>query len=214
MTDFTSLADFRASLQRQLAAYGPMIEDLQIERRIAAARLEVLDQVEAIQDAEIRLAIAEGRFDVGEPPADFGEKFAPLPDVEEPPAERAPRQRQDVRGPVLALLQNSATELTAEEIGKLLPDRRPASIRAALHSMVMAAEIETNGTGLYYIEQPSRDNREERRAPAPDLSASLSSSEQPQGDGIRWRRDEAAAREPDARTLTDTSPESQEAAAQ
>lgn len=51
MTDFLTLADFRLSLQRQHDAYGPMIEDLQIERRIAAARLEVLDQVEAIQAA-------------------------------------------------------------------------------------------------------------------------------------------------------------------
>lgn len=200
MSDFGSIAELRADLQRQdneisdtIEASAETIEAMKIERRIVAARRETLDQVEAIQAQGNHLSAPQNQ--------------AVVPQKQ--PEGNHPRQRQDVRGPVLALLQEcrdgpDAFAYTLDGMIGSLPHLKPNSVRAALVSLVYAGEVATNN-GLYYIEQPSRDNREDDELDEPvggDPPVLAVPFIAPVARDYR-------ATEPDPRTLTDTSPESQ-----
>lgn len=169
MTDFLTLADFRASLQRQHDAYGPMIEDLRVAERIAAARVETAIQAEAIQAAQTPFGKIEAGLQDALAYARGDETRATVHVVQ------SPRQRQDVRGPVLALLRQRSerprdlgVELSIDNICEDLPSLKRSSIIAALRAAVKAGQISEENE-VYYIEQPSRGDREERPTAAEEF---------------------------------------------
>lgn len=142
---------------------------LQAARQQVAVRVDTIERVMAMQPPSgITLAQLAGEEPFVVPPVlrDWCEEHnrGSLPNglcpecearhqqrsitVPQPPV---PRQRQDVRGPVLALIRDSfPDEWTIEAVARELPALKAPSIRAALQSLAQQGEIRTNGSGLYW----------------------------------------------------------------
>lgn len=166
MTEFASIADLLADYERRRDSIDAAIrkqlqnvEQLSSDLRAMEFGIETLHRVKALPADPADLAAA-GRAALQEI---AGAWLGSADSKESLHTEPPPRQRQDVRGPVLALIGNSSTELSLDEICRLLPDLKDGSIRAALRALVASMQIKESG-GLYClaaVEQPSREDRED-----------------------------------------------------
>lgn len=176
MTEIRTVTDLRNGLQERADELDIEVTRLLLDRGTVLAQLEILDQTMALVRAEADAAASPQAGGVAEAPAQpreaeqthWTEDMPPMKPVSASPIRPAPpaRQRQAVRGPVLALLRamkpSHTDGLTGDEIIKCLPDLATASIRAALKAAVAAGKVETSN-GLYWV-KPTH----EQPAPAPE----------------------------------------------
>lgn len=237
-----SVAEFRADLQRQfdafddvLQAHRTVIAETEREREMVALQIATIDRVMAMQPAPPAFP-QTAAMNVGDTISWNGEQrvITHVLSAEQPAPPRT-AQRADVRGPVLALIRNSASGLTLGEICALLPDLKPTSIRAALDAAHRRGEINARGGFYRKLDRLSasapptpedaalgergniaelgmtpRDDRQDEDSNRHNNASELSFGREAALADSEYRRvPRHAEPEPDARSLTDTSPEAQ-----